>query len=156
MYPAASDAEQRVLLSAMCHAFAAGTSGQYMSTFRVFAAFCCEHDPELPCLPASREAVHLFVARQARSGSVGAGSLACSVSAVNGVHNLLGLPVPVVADAQHRLFMSGLGRILVPATPSVERQPVLVSICWCKLWRLLCLFALAQGLPLRICISCLW
>jgi hypothetical protein len=44
------------------------------------------------------------------------------VSAINGVHNLLGLVVPVVTDAQHRLFMSGLGRILVPAAPAVERQ----------------------------------
>lgn len=128
LYPAADEAEQRVLLSALCHAFADGTSTQYMSTFRVFAEFCCEHEPELPCLPATREAVHLFVARHARSGSVGAGSLACSVSAVNGVHNLLGLPVPVAADAQHRLFMSGLGRILVPVAPAVERQPVLVRM----------------------------
>ena len=128
LYPAADGAEHGVLLSALCHAFADGTSTQYMSTFRVFAEFCCEHDPELPCLPASREAVHLFVASQAHAGSVGASSLACMVSAINGVHNLLGLAAPVVTNAQHRLFMSGLGRILVPAAPVVERQPVLAGM----------------------------
>jgi hypothetical protein len=127
-YPAADSAEQGVLVSAFCHAFAEGTSTQYMSTFRVFAEFCCDHEPELACLPASREAVHLFVASQARNGSVSASSLACMVSAINGVHSLLGLAVPVVADAQHRLFMSGLGRILVPAAPAVERQPVLACM----------------------------
>jgi hypothetical protein len=128
LYPAADSAEQGVLVSAFCHAFADGTATQYMATFRVFAEYCCDHDPELSCLPASREAVHLFVANQARLGSVSASSLACMVSAVNGVHNLLGLAAPVVADAQHRLFMSGLGRILVQVVPTVERQPILAGM----------------------------
>lgn len=128
LYPAASSSERGVLCSALCHAFADGTASQYMSTFRLFAEFCCDHDPELPCLPATREAVHLFAAHQAQTGSVAASSLACGVSAINGVHNLLGLSVPVVADAQHRLFMSGLGRILVPVAPAVERQPLLASM----------------------------
>jgi hypothetical protein len=139
LYPAADGAEQGVLVSAFCHAFADGTATQYMATFRVFAEYCCDHDPELSCLPASREAVHLFVANQASLGSVTASSLACMVSAVNGVHNLLGLAAPVVADAQHRLFMSGLGRILVPVAPTVERQPILA----CMLQR-----ALTAAVPL--------
>jgi hypothetical protein len=140
LYPAADSSEQGVLVSAFCHAFADGTATQYLTAFRVFAEYCCDHDPELPCLPASREAVHLFVASQARLGSVSASSLACSVSAIKGVHNLLGLAVPVVADAQHRLFMSGLGRILVPMAPSAERQPILA----CMLQR-----ALTAVVPLR-------
>lgn len=127
-YPNAADDERQVLVSAFCHAYASSTTTQYVSSFRAFAEFCCTHDPELPCLPASKEAVHLFLASKALSGSLDARSLAMLVSAVNGVHNLMGLPAPIVEDRQHSLLMAGLGRVLVPVASRVERQPLLASM----------------------------
>jgi hypothetical protein len=128
MYPSATASEQQVLLSALCHAFADNTSSQYVSVFRSFAGFCAQHDPELGCLPASKEAVHLFLADQVASRCVNARSLAGMVSAVNAVHNLSGLPTPVVEDSQHRLFMAGLHRIIEPMGEVSERKPVLCSV----------------------------
>ena len=128
LYTAASDAEKQLVVSAMCHAFAETTTAQYTSVFRAFAAFCSEHDPELGCLPASKEAVHLFLASQVGSGLVNAKSLASMVSAINGVHNLCGLPAPVADDNQHRLFMAGLSRIIIPLQMQAERKPILSSM----------------------------
>lgn len=128
LYISASDAERQLIVSAMCHAFAETTTTQYISVFRSFAAFCSEHDPELVCLPANKEAVHLFLASQVGSGVVNAKSLASMVSAINGVHNLCGVPVPVADDNQHRLFMAGLGRIIVPLQVQAERKPMLSSM----------------------------
>lgn len=127
-YPNATEGERQVLVSAMCHAFAENTTAQYLSSFRAFAEFCCEHDPELVCLPADKQSVHLFLAAQVSSGSVAAGTLAGMVSAINAVHNLCALPPPVHDDSQHRLLMAGLQRIIRPLQQLDERKPILCSM----------------------------
>jgi len=75
-YPNAADDERRGvgerLLPCVCFEHHSPVCEQ----LRAFAEFCCTHDPELPCLPASKEAVHLFLASKALSGSLDARSLA--------------------------------------------------------------------------------
>lgn len=139
LYPLASEAEKQVIVSALCHAFADSTTAQYLSVFRSFAQFCFEHDPELMCLPAEKATVHVFLASQVGAGTVNARSVASMVSAINGVHNLCGLPAPVADDGQHRLFMSGLSKIIVPLHAQSERKPLLCSML---------LHALRQVVPL--------
>lgn len=123
LYPAAEGPEVAVLLAAHCKAFAESTSVSYLGVIREFAEFCDSHEPELDCLPATAEGLHLFLAHKAMGLRMGPSSLPGVVSAVNAVHNLCGFTPPVQDDSHHRLFMAGLGRVIEVLQPKAPRGP---------------------------------
>ena len=127
LHPSAQVDEASVLVGALCKAFADTTTSSYVGFVREFAEFCDMHDPELDCLPATAESVHLFLAHKALSQKTGASSLPGMVSAINAVHNLCGLQPPIKEDAHHRLLMAGFGRIIQDTKVTVPRGPFLPS-----------------------------
>lgn len=127
-YPNASLEEYPVLVAAYCSAFADSTESAYLGKLRQFASFCAQHDPILPCMPASMESVHLFLAHLALQGHTGAQTLPQYVSAINSVHKLLQFPPPITEEAVgHKQFLRGLQNILQPLQPRVEKLPFLIQ-----------------------------
>jgi len=127
LYPNAEGIAVPVLLAAHCKAFAETTTSSYLGFVREFAEFCDSHEPELDCLPATFESVHLFLAHKVLGLKTGPNSLAGMVSAINAVHNLCGFQPPISDDAHHRLFMAGLSRVIGDTQDRPPRGPFLPS-----------------------------
>jgi len=125
LYPQADSTVVPVLLAAHCRAFAETTTTSYLGVLREFAEFCDSHEPQLDCLPTTAECVHLFLAHKVVGLKTGPSSLAGMVSAINAVHNLCGFTPPVQEDAHHKLFLSGLGRIIGDTQERPPRGPFL-------------------------------
>lgn len=123
-YADANEDELEVLVAAFCHAFAQSTEASYVGRLKDFALFCAEHDPPLPCMPASKTHVHLYLAHLALRGTVAADGLPGVVSAINSAHRLLGFEAPVDNDKQHKLVIAGLQRVLVPLTEKRDKVPL--------------------------------
>jgi hypothetical protein len=115
------------LTSILCKAYAESTELAYVGRLRDFAQFSIQHVPPLPGLPCQKQHVHLYLLHLAQRGSFGADGMGQVVSAINSVHRLLGFPVPIVDDGQHKLFMSGLGKTLLPLQAKAVKRPLLVS-----------------------------
>jgi site-specific recombinase XerD len=126
MYPDADEEELHLMTCIYCKAYAPSTVASYVSKLRDFAAFCQARG--LPGLPCTQEHVHLWLLHLAMRGSVAADSMPQFVSALNSLHRLLGLPPPVAeGDGQHKLFMQGLCRCLLPIRARTTKRPLQVQ-----------------------------
>lgn len=120
--------ERLVLSHVMARGLAPGTFNNYMSAMRQFVGYCVSHQPVLPFMPATREAVLLFLADLAVGGSRGTHGFMQIVSAINTIHIMLGAVPPFSdRDRELKLFMGGFQRLFVPMQAGKDKVPLLAD-----------------------------
>jgi len=125
-YPAADEEELLYLACVLCKAYAPATVSAYVSKLRDFAAFC--QDRGFPGLPCTKQHVHLWLLHLGIRGTVASAGFAQCVSAINSIHNLLGMPAPVPAgDPLHAMLLQGFGRTLLPTVAPAVKRPLPVE-----------------------------